>query len=419
MSRSILIFFLIAGLVTGGVCGSQAQSQSEIQQLKREMLELRRAVEEKQKKLDELERKALSQERLEEIKGKGTEGAEQPAEQAKEKTASESGAVGEEQREQKRALTKTAPVERGGGLIPAWRFVIEPSFEYDNFSSQNVTLSGFTIFEAILIGRVGVEKIKRDIFIPALTFRLGLKNSEINLRIPYLFRTDKIIAPRSGGATSALVEKNFSDSGLGDIEAYYYYHAIREGRWRPWVPDVILRAGVKFPTGKDPYHLNRRFDDDFGTQVATEFPTGTGHYGITFGGTFIKSIDPTVVFLNLAYYYNFPRYVGTVGGISYGDIKLGNSFEYSLGMVIALQERLSINFQYNQRIVGRTTSNGTPLTDTSLNAISFKFGATYVFSPRLTVDFVVGIGLNDDAPRASFLVRFPISPLFLTRQANL
>jgi hypothetical protein len=289
--------------------------------------------------------------------------------------------------------------------------VVEPSFEYDNFTGQNVTISGFTIFEAILIGRVAVEKIKRNIFIPAMTLRLGLRNSELNVRIPYLIRQDTIIAPRTGGSTNELIQKNFTDSGLGDIEAYYYYHAIREGKWRSWVPDVILRFGGHFPTGKDPYSLPREFDPDFGTSLATEFPTGTGHWGFSVGSTFIKSVDPAVVFLNVAYFWNFARNVGVVGDPpqDFGNVDLGNSFEYSVGLVLALQERLSINFAYNQRITGRTTRDGSPLTDSGINAISFKFGGTYVFSPRYTMDLVVGIGLNDDAPRASVLVRFPIT----------
>jgi hypothetical protein len=330
---------------------------------------------------------------------------------AKENETSTTETVGEERREEKKAVTRAAPPERGGALLENWRLVIEPSFEYNHFSAQNVSISGFTIFEAILIGQVAVEKVKRDIYIPAMTVRLGVMSSELNVRIPYLLRQDKVIAPRSGGATNDLVEKNYSDNDIGDIEAYYYYHLIREGRWRPWVPDLILRVGGKFPTGKDPYNLNRRFDPDFGTIVATEFPTGTGHWGLSLGGTFIKSVDPAIVFLNAAYCFNFARNVGVTGDPpqDFGTIDLGDSFEYNIGLILALQEKLSLNFSFNQRITSKTTRNGVPLTDTSINAISFKIGTTYVISPRFLLDFNVGIGLSDDAPDVSVLVRFPIT----------
>ena len=324
-------------------------------------------------------------------------------------TQTEAPVVGEQRREEKKAVRPVTPVEKGGGLLPTFRLVIEPSFEYDHFSGQNVSISGFTIFEAILIGQVSVQKVKRDIFIPALTLRLGLKDSEINVKIPYFIRQDKLIFPRSGGGTTDLVEDTEDDTGLGDIQSYFYYHLINEGKWKPWVPDTIIRVGVNFPTGKDPYNLNREFNIALGNLLATEFPTGTGHWGTSFGVTFVKSVDPAVLFLNVAYYYNFERNVGTVSGIDYGTIKLGNSFEYSVGLIFALQEKLSMNFSLNQRITGQTQQNGVGLADTSLNAIAFNIGATYIVNPRWTVDFVVGLGLSDDAPDVSALIRVPIS----------
>ena len=218
-----------------------------------------------------------------------------------------------------------------------------------------------------------------------------------------------MIFPRSGGGTGDLIEKNFSDSGLGDIDSFIYYQLLKEGKWRPWVPDVILRAGAKFPTGKDPYNLNRSFIEELGTTMATQFPTGTGHWGTSVGVNLVKSVDPAVLFFNFGYFYNFQRNVGLSGSppIDFGNIKLGNSFEYSIGLIVALQEKLSLSFSYNQRLTGRTLQNGVPLTDTSINAIAFNIGATYVISPRTALDFVVGIGVTRDAPDVSVLVRMP------------
>lgn len=323
----------------------------------------------------------------------------------------ESPTVGEERRQEQRqaqAATRVAEVERGGALLPAGRFVIEPSFEYDAISGTNVSISGFTIFQAILIGRVQTQKLKRDLFIPALTFRAGIKDAELYVRIPYFFRTDKLVFPVSGGATTTIDEKSFSDNSLGDITSYIYYHALREGQWKPWVPDTVLRLGMSFPTGKDPYHLSRQFIPSLGAILPVEFPTGTGHFGLVLGSTFVKSVDPAVIFCNVAYYINFARHVGVVDNINYGNINLGDTFEYSIGLILSLQERLSMNFALNQRLTGNTLQNGTSLADSSLNAITFNIGATYVIPPRMAVDFVVGIGLSEDAPDVSVLVRLPI-----------
>ena len=321
--------------------------------------------------------------------------------------------VGEErqkEQKQKELATRVTEVERGGALLPYGRLVIEPSFEYDHISGTSTSISGFTIFQAILIGQVTTQKLKRDLFIPALTIRAGLKDAELYVRIPYFFRTDNLVFPVSGGATSTLDQKSFNDNHLGDITSYLYYHAIREGQWKSWVPDTVIRFGVSFPTGQDPYSLKREYIPDLGAILPVQFPTGTGHWGIVIGSTFVKTVDPAVLFLNLAWYENFSRNVGLAGdpSVNFGVIKLGNTFEYSAGLILSLQERLSMSFAINQRITGGTTQNGVTLPDSNINAISLNIGGTYVIPPRMAVDFVVGIGLSEDAPDVSMLIRVPI-----------
>jgi hypothetical protein len=245
-----------------------------------------------------------------------------------------------------------------------------------------------------------------------MTMRLGYKDAEISLKIPYIFRHDQSAFPSPGGS-GTIQQATFNDNSFGDLQPNFYYHAITEGKWRPWVPDVIFRLGASFPTGQDPYNLTRENIPGLGV-VATQFPTGTGHYGMTAGATFVKSADPAILFLSTAYYYNFARHVGNAGDppIDFGNIKIGNSFEYSIGFVLAIQEKFSVNFALNQRLFGRTTQNGHPLPDSNINAIAFNIGATYVVSPRFSVDFLVGIGLTQDAPDASILVRIPTTFLF-------
>jgi hypothetical protein len=298
----------------------------------------------------------------------------------------ETGEVGTERQEEQRRMETARRVseeQRGLALVQQGKLVVEPFFEYNHISGTNVSISGFTIFQAILIGQVTVQKLKRDLFIPGITFRGGFKNFEAYVRIPWLFRNDTLVFPRSGSGTSDLVERSFSDNSLGDITSYLYYHLLREGQWRPWVPDTIVRVGFSAPTGQAPYDVKRRLIKELGAIIPVEFPTGTGHWGLAVGSTFVRSADPAVIFANVAYFINFGRDVGWAGSPSqyYGYIKLGNTFEYSVGLILALQERLSMNFSLNQRITGKTTQDGTPLTDTAINAISFNIGATYVIPP--------------------------------------
>lgn len=317
--------------------------------------------------------------------------------------------VGEErEKEQKESMkaARVSEVERGGALVSPWRIVVEPFFEYNHLSSQNVAISGFTVFEAILIGRVTVNRVRRDIYITGAAIRFGLKNSELYFRVPYVFRNDSLTFAGTGPQSNIVQKRNVADNNIGDLELIYYYHLLREGQWRHWVPDTIVRIGTRFPTGKDPYGLRRENVSGLGL-IPVEFPTGTGHWNINFGANFVKSLDPVLVFLSFTYYHNFPRHVGVQGGVDFGTINLGDGYEYNVGLIVALQERISLNLYARQLIIGPTTQNGSTLTESNINAISFNIGATYVGGPNWALDCVVGIGLSPDAPDYSILVRVP------------
>ncbi|MFZ5993783.1 MAG: transporter [Thermodesulfobacteriota bacterium] len=292
-------------------------------------------------------------------------------------------------------------VEKGGALLPTGRFVLEPAFQYaHNSSKQLVSISGFSIFNAILIGRIDLKEIERDIYIPSITARLGFKDMELNVKVPWMYRKDKETNPAEAGATVYSAD----DSGLGDIEGGFYYRLVNE---HGAVPDIILSLGVKSDTGRDPYGLQT---ETVGGQLRyKEFPTGTGHWGYSGGLIFVKTTDPAIVFLNLTYFYNDSRDIGTENGTCYGEVDPGDSFEYNIGTVVALNEKFSMNFTLNQRITGKTVQNGSEIADSDLNAISFNLGGTYAISKRFSVDMTAGIGLTSDANDVTLLLRIPIN----------
>ncbi len=292
-------------------------------------------------------------------------------------------------------------VEKGGALLPTGRFVLEPAVQYaHNSSKQLVSISGFTIFNAILIGRVSVKEIERDIYIPSITARLGFKDMEFNVKVPWLYRRDKETDPAAAGTTVYAAD----DSGLGDIEGGFYYRLIKE---HGAVPDIILSLGVKSDTGHDPYGLQT--ETVSGQVRFKEFPTGTGHWGYSGGLIFVKTSDPVVLFLNLTYFYNDARDIGTEDGTFYGKVDPGDSFEYNIGTVVALNEKFSLNFVLNQRVTGKTVQNGAEIADSDLNSISLNLGGTYAISKRFSVDVTAGIGLTSDANDVTLMVRVPIN----------
>ena len=80
-------------------------------------------------------------------------------------------------------------------LTPKGKYVVEPSLQFGYSSSNRVTLVGYTVIPAILIGLVDVREIKRNTLTGALTARYGVTNRlEVEARVPYVYRTDATVS---------------------------------------------------------------------------------------------------------------------------------------------------------------------------------------------------------------------------------
>ncbi|MFH1148042.1 MAG: transporter [Pseudomonadota bacterium] len=312
-------------------------------------------------------------------------------------------AAAEEEKRQIPGIT----VEKGGDLLQEGRFTLEPTFQYAHSSSrQLVSISGFTVFDAIHIGKIEVKDVERDIYIPSVTARLGFKNREVSVKIPWLYRRDKETNAAQNGATVYSAQ----DGGLGDLEAGLMYKLVEE---HGSAPDILFSLGVKSTTGRSPYGLTSATVN--GVKRLSEFPTGSGHWGYSGGLVFVKTSDPAILFFNMTYFYNVKKSIGTkaenVDGnsqpVAYGDIDPGDSFEYAIGTVIALNEKFSMNFSLNQRFTQDAVQNGVHLQGTDLNAGSFSIGATYAVSDRLSIDVSTGIGLTKDSNDMTLQIRIP------------
>ena len=289
-------------------------------------------------------------------------------------------------------------VEKGGVLMPKGRWNIEPSIEYTYFSRNQIAISGYTILEAIAIGTIQVEEIKRDIITGALTARYGLTDRlQLDAKIPYLYRHDRLDHP--AGTSSQPNERVVDDSGLGDIEGAVSYHA-----WlgKDWQPDVIVRLSGKSTTGRDPYGLKTETVN--GQTVYKELPTGTGHWSLSGGLTFVKASDPVVFFVTTNYYWNIKRNVGH----GLGTVDPGDSFEYDLGMATALNEKISLSLSFQNLITSGTTQNSHKVPGSNSNVANTFLGASFRVSEKTALFASVGVGLTEDSPDFSLKINLPI-----------
>jgi hypothetical protein len=282
----------------------------------------------------------------------------------------------------------------GGVLLPKGTLTLEPSLQYSHYSRRSISISGFTILGAIVIGEIGVSDIKRDFIQGALTARYGITSRiEAELKVPYLYTSFREVA---GPGTSEITERRVDDACLGDIEGALYWHVIKE---KGSIPDLIFNVRGKSHTGRSPYFLKTNSENEI-----TELPTGNGHWGFSGGMTAVKRSDPVVIFGGLTYFWNVKDKVSeTIGKVDPGD-----SYEGSIGMAYALSEKFSLSTTYQHRVTTKQRLNGANVPGTFINYGILTLGGGYVPSKNTFLNFTVGVGVTNDAPDVEIRLSMPI-----------
>lgn len=284
---------------------------------------------------------------------------------------------------------------------------LEPSLQYIHASNNRVALVGFTIIPAITIGLIDIRQVSRDAWYGALTARWGFASRwEADVKVPYVYNTSTTLTRPIGTPSVADSQFDADGQGIGDVEfgTRYQINAFRG--------DNVVYIGslrVRAPTGKGP------FDVDYETigqeSLARNLPTGAGFWGVEGGVQFVFPSDPAVFFGALNYQYNFARDVGN----GFGTIKPGNVIQFNVGMGLALNEKASFSFGYQQSIVGGLEQQGpaapgkTVSPGSTLVLGTARFGLTYAVTPKTAVNFTLGIGVTRNTPDLELTVRVPIS----------
>ena len=299
------------------------------------------------------------------------------------------------EKKEKEKAAEVLLIEKGGVLLPKGTLQIEPSLQYSYVSRNTISISGFYILEAIVIGEIAVSDIKRDILQGAITARYGIiSRLQAELKIPYIYRWDREVR---GPGTTDVSERAISDHGIGDREAALFYHLLLA---KSWIPDVILNFRTKTTTGRDPYHLKTDSEGKL-----RELPTGNGHLGFSGGFTALKVSDPAVFFGSLNYFWNVKKDVGR--GI--GKVDPGDSIEGSFGIAYALSEKVSLSLQYQHRWAIHTKREGEKIPGSYLSAGTIFFGGNYALSKKTSVSLSVGVGVTNDAPDVQLTLSMPFN----------
>ncbi len=170
---------------------------------------------------------------------------------------------------------EVAPIfQQPGVLTPKGKFSVEPSLQYAYSSSNRVSVIGFEIFPALLIGVLDIRTANRETYTATLTGRYGITNRlEIETRLPYVYRRETLQTREFLEASFRDGEFKSSGAGLGDVEVTGRYQFNDGGMEKPYYVGTLR---VKTRTGKDQFEVDRDPEFPRGGGRFKEQPTGTG-----------------------------------------------------------------------------------------------------------------------------------------------
>lgn len=290
-------------------------------------------------------------------------------------------------------------LDAGGVLLPRWRWQIEPGLDWTHISSDRVNISGYTVFNSIVIGTIRVDDVSRDIGSFSLSGRVGLpRRTQLDLRIPYQYRVDR---ETLGVGTSDLRDQLTEGGHLGDIEA--------TASWQPLVargviPATILRLRARFPTGESAFEIPRISTGAGGQTKLIRPPSGSGHYVLEPGFTAVWRSDPLVLFLGGSRSFPIKRDFPV-----FGSIEPGETTSFFAGLNLAVNERSSLNLSFSNQLTASTRQNGLKLIGTPTNDARLGIGGSFGLSESQSVSVTLQVGLTDQSPAYAISIGIPIS----------
>ena len=375
---------------------------------------LERQVAQQQSALDEL-RSVASWDTLAAQRGAGKVGEPEQIAQAQ---SQEAKPVGKAASTEGRPPEVAPLFEQPGVLTPKGHYVLEPSVQYGYSSSNRVSLVGYTIIPALLIGLIDVREVKRNTVTAALSARLGVTNRlELEVRAPYVYRSDVSVNREIG--TGAASDSAFAANGMdiGDVEFGARYQLNDGGVDTPYYLGTLR---YKSRTGTDPFSVvtrctTRCINDPNASGLPLDLPTGSGFNSLQVGMTVLYPSDPAVFFGSLTYTHNFSRdnvsrkilngqeeFLGTIAP---GDI-----IGFNFGMGLALNEKASFSIGYDHSSVGTTRQDGVVVPGSVRTQLgTLLLGYSYRLSQKTSLNVSVGAGLTRDTPDVSLTVRLPMT----------
>ncbi len=171
--------------------------------------------------------------------------------------------------------------------------------------------------------------------------------------------------------------KNYRNSGIGDISLELQYQILTERVVRP---DLMFFLRAISDTG------------DGGPQLSsTQIPLGSGFWRINPGLSFVKTVDPVVLFGSLSYTHFFED----------SGFQPGDAVSTVLGTGFAVNDEVALSFRLGGSYLSRPEYQGEEF-GTVRTPFTFYFALDKYITNKSYLEPTVGIGLTSDAPDFSF-----------------
>lgn len=308
----------------------------------------------------------------------------------------------ESEQDQLRAHVAAVP-EGQGVLTPKGTFVLEPSFEYVQSSTNRLVFRGVELVPGIQLGIIEASTADRNTLLATQTVRYGITNRlEAEVRVPGVYRHDtvQVVQQRDQGIVRSLT---YDETDIGDVEFSLRYQLNSPKKSQE--PIFVGSLRVKSDTGKGPFDVGY---DEFG--IATGLATGSGFWAIQPGINFLLPSDPVVIYGSASYLHNIPKTINkTIGGALVGHVTPGDAISGNLGFGFALNPRFSFSLGYEHTFIFPTTTEigGTFQKSSRLQVGAFVLGMSYRLSETKTMNWNFEIGATSDAPNVAITLRLP------------
>lgn len=298
----------------------------------------------------------------------------------------------EQEKEREEAQRRQKELATGGILLRKGQLEVEPSFTYGFSSNNNLSIEGFALQPIFVVGLIRSERVRRHVLVPALSVSYGLVDSaQVEAEVPYRYRSDEF-------TFSDNQQKHAHKFGVGDLRVGAAVQLHRQGKGD--IPDLIGHFNLFIPTGNDP------FSYDAANPVDKNVPLGSGLWSLGAGLTAITASDPAILFGSVSTIYSFPR--DAEGTVIRGRVTPGASVGYSLGLALALNYQLTLNFQFQHAFTRSSDLDGVRLANSSVNDARFLIGVAWAYSSTRRLHVSVGTGLTEDAPDLIIRISMPI-----------